>query len=93
MPHPSTPMPVSATEHALTVPLSTTVPTTPRPKTTKSFISRADMSSGFTPEQVAEQALREKAELEAQVKYLQSQLGQLLQEKRRNLRSSRSAGK
>jgi len=51
------------------------------------------MSSSLTPEQVAEQALREKAELEAQVKYLQSQLGQMLKEKRRNLRSSRSASK
>ena len=51
------------------------------------------MSSSLTPEQVAEQALSKKAELEAQVKYLQSQLGQLLQEKRRNLRGSRIASK
>jgi len=42
---------------------------------------------------VVEQALREKAELEAQVEYLQSQLGEMLQEKGRNLRSSRSASK
>jgi len=41
------------------------------------------MSSSLTPEQVAEQALREKAEMEAQVKYLQTQLGQLLEEKQR----------
>jgi len=40
---------------------------------------------------VVEQALREKVELEARVKYLQSQVGQLLQEKRRNLIGSRSA--
>jgi len=51
------------------------------------------MSSSLTPEQVADQALKEKAELEAQVKYLQSQLGQLLREKQRNLRSSRSSSK
>jgi len=77
------PILVSATEHALTVPLSTTMPTTPCSKTTKSFTSRANMSSSLTPEQVVEQALREKVELEAQVKYLQSLLSQLLQEKRR----------
>ena len=41
------------------------------------------MSSSLTPEQVAEQAMSEKAELEAQVKYLQTQLGQLLKERRR----------
>ena len=51
------------------------------------------MSSSQTPEQVAEQALREKAELEAQVKYLRTQLGQLMQEKQSNLRSSRSTSK
>jgi len=51
------------------------------------------MSSSLSPEQVVEQALREKAELEAQVKYLQSQLGKMMQEKRRNLQSSRSASK
>jgi len=51
------------------------------------------MSSSPTPKQVAKQALREKVKLEAQVKYLQSQVGQMLQEKRRNLRSSRSASK
>ena len=33
------------------------------------------MSSSQTPEQVAEQALRDKAELEAQVKYLQQHDG------------------
>jgi len=48
------------------------------------------MSSSLIPEQVIENALREKAELEAQVKYLQTQLDQLLEEKRRNLRSPRS---
>jgi len=35
------------------------------------------MSSSLTPKQVTENALREKAKLEDQVKYLQSQLGQL----------------
>jgi len=39
---------------------------------------------------VAKQALIEKAKLEAQVKYLRSSLGQMMQEKRRSLRSSRS---
>ena len=41
------------------------------------------MSSSQTPEQVAEQALKDKADLEAQVKYLQMQLGQLLNERKR----------
>ena len=35
------------------------------------------MSSSLTLKQVAEQALREKVEMEARVKYLQTQLGQL----------------
>jgi len=48
------------------------------------------MSSSLTPEQVAKIALKEKADLEARVKYLQTQLGQLLEEKRRSLRNSRS---
>jgi len=48
------------------------------------------MSSSLTLEQVANIVLKEKAELEAKVKYLQTQLGQLLEEKRRNLRNSRS---
>ena len=48
------------------------------------------MSSSLTPEQVVETILKEKAELEAKVKYLQTQLGQLLEEKRRHLRNSRS---
>jgi len=48
------------------------------------------MSSSLTPEQVAEQAIREKAELEAQVKYLQTQLGQLLKERRRWRQGSNS---
>jgi len=48
------------------------------------------MSSSLTPEQVAEHAFREKAEVEAQNKYLQKQLGQLLEERRRGLRNSRS---
>ena len=43
------------------------------------------------PEQVVETGLGEKVELEAQVKYLQTQLGQLLEEKRWNLRNSRSS--
>ena len=42
------------------------------------------MSTSITPEQ------SDKAELEAQVKYLQKQLGQLLEEKRRYMRNSRS---
>jgi len=49
------------------------------------------MSSSLTPKQVAEQALREKAEIEAQVKYLQTQLGQLLEEKRKWNRSPNSS--
>ena len=48
------------------------------------------MSSSLTPEQVAEIALREKAEMEAQIKYLQAQLKQFMDEKRRSLRNSRS---
>jgi len=47
------------------------------------------MSSSLTLEQVAENA-REKAELEAQNKYLQKQLGKLMDERRRGLRNSRS---
>ena len=39
---------------------------------------------------MAEQAIRERAELEAQVKYLQTQLGQLLKERRRWIRGSNS---
>ena len=42
------------------------------------------MSTSITPEQ------SDKAELEAKVKYLQTQLGQLLEEKRRYMRNSRS---
>ena len=41
------------------------------------------MSTSLTLEQVTKQALREKAELEAQVKYLQSQLGKMVKEKTR----------
>jgi len=48
------------------------------------------MSSGLTPEQVAKNALREKAEVEAQNMYLQKHLGQLLEERGRGLRNSRS---
>jgi len=48
------------------------------------------MSSSLTPEQVAENALRERAEIEAEIKNLQSQLGKLMEEKRRRLRNSRS---
>jgi len=48
------------------------------------------MSFSLTPEQVAEEALRERAEMDSQVKYLQTQLGQLLEEKRRWNRSSNS---
>ena len=46
------------------------------------------MSSSLTLEQVVEQSLRKKAELEDQIKYLQTQLGQLLDEKRNGLRNS-----
>ena len=48
------------------------------------------MSSSQTPEQVAEQALRDKADLEAQVKYLQTQRGQLLNERKRWIYGSHS---
>jgi len=48
------------------------------------------MSSSLTPEQVAGNSLREKAKVEAQNKYLQKQLGQLMEERRRGLRNSRS---
>ena len=51
------------------------------------------MSTSLTPEQVSEQVLRENAELQAQVKYLQSQLGKMMQEKRKNLQSPRSSSK
>ena len=51
------------------------------------------MSTSLTPEQVSEQVLRENAELQAQVKYLQSQLGKKMQEKRKNLQSPRSSSK
>ena len=46
------------------------------------------MSSSRNLEEVAEQALKEKAEMEARVKYLQDQLGQLLREKQRNWQAS-----
>ena len=46
------------------------------------------MSSSHTPEQVTEQALREKAKMEARVKYLQSQLQRLMRERQDNLRDS-----
>jgi len=48
------------------------------------------MSSSLTPEQVAETVLKEKTELEAKGKYLQTQLGQLLEEKGRSLGNSKS---
>jgi len=48
------------------------------------------MSSSQTPEQEAEIALRERAEMQAQIKYLRAQLGQLMEEKIRGLRNSRS---
>jgi len=51
------------------------------------------MSTSLTLKEVAEQALREKAELEAQMKYLRSQLGQMMQERRGTLRSPRSTSK
>ena len=46
------------------------------------------MSSSQNLEEVAEQAPKEKSEMEARVKYLQTQLGQLLREKQRNWRDS-----
>jgi len=49
------------------------------------------MSSSRNLEEVAEQALKEKAEVEARVKYLQAQLSQLMREKQRNLRDSPSS--
>ena len=51
------------------------------------------MSSSLTPEQVAEQALREKAEVEAQLKYVQKQLCQLMEEKRRGIWRSKGSSK
>jgi len=48
------------------------------------------MSSSQTPKQEADIALRERAEILAQIKYLRAQLGQLMEEKRRGLRNSRS---
>jgi len=51
------------------------------------------MSTSLTPEQVAEQALREKAEVDAQLKYVQKQLGLLMEEKRRGIWSSKSSSK
>ena len=67
----------------------TTVPFVHNPKHSNPY-SIATMSSSLTLEQVAETVLKEKAELEAKVKYLQTQPGQLLEEKRRSLRNSRS---
>ena len=51
------------------------------------------MSSCLTPKQVAETVLKEEVEVEALDKYLQTQLGQLLEEKRRSMRNSRSPTK
>ena len=48
------------------------------------------MSSSLTPKQVAEQELREKAELEGRVQYLQDKLGKLIRERSRSLRRSSS---
>ena len=97
--HPSTTVPpfscstsIPAVQHGQTVPTSTTVPTPPRPKT-PTLQSKAIMSTSLTPEQVAEQALREKAEVEAQLKYVQRQLGQLMEEKKRGLWNSKSSSK
>jgi len=84
--------PIPVAQHGQTVPTSTTVPTPPRPKT-PILHSKAIMSTSLTPEQAAEQALKEKAKLEAQLKYVQRQLGQLMEEKRRSLWSSRSSSK
>ena len=50
------------------------------------------MSSSQTPEQMAEQDARERTELEAQVKYLQTERGQLLKERTRWMRGSNNPG-
>jgi len=68
------------------------VATPPRPKT-PILHPKAIMSTSLTPEQVAEQALTEKAEVEAQLKYVQKQLGQLMEEKRRGIWSSKGSCK
>ena len=83
------------------MPLSTTVP--PLGRTPFAYLALhkhiilkepiympARMSSSLTLEQVAKQALREKAEMEAQVKYPQTQLDHLLEEKRRRNRTPNS---
>ena len=88
--HVSQPSP--AAQHGQTVPPCTTVPTPPRPKT-PTLHSKAIMSTSLTPGQVAKQALREKAEVDAQLKYVQRQLGQLMEEKKRGLWSSNSSSK
>jgi len=53
-------------------------------------LSKKTKSFGLTPEQVAENALIDMAKMEAQIKYLQGQLGKLMEEKIRALRNSRS---
>jgi len=50
------------------------------------------MTSSRTPEQMAEQDARERDELEAQVKYLQTQRGHLMKERRRRMWGSNSPG-
>jgi len=68
-------------------PLMAVASRNPNPtKSTKNPVTSCLLA--LLPEQVAEQALREKAKLEAQ-----SRLGQMLHEKRRNLRSCRTISK
>jgi len=62
----------------------------PYPKCIAHKESVPSISSRLTPEQVAKQGLREKAELVARVKYLQTELGQLVEEKRSGMRNARS---
>ena len=69
---------------------SPTLNTIPSTKHTTHKEPVLTMSSSQTPEQVAEQALRDKADLEAQVKYLQTQLGQLLNERKKWMHGSSS---
>ena len=69
VPHSSSGQLSPAAEHGQAVPTNTTVPTPPRPKT-PILHPKAIMSTSLTPEQLAEQALREKAEVDAQLKYV-----------------------
>jgi len=93
VPPPGTPPPISVYQHGHTVPSHTTVPPPPNPKTTTPHSEAIIMSTSLTPEQVAEQALKEKAKHKAQLKDVETKLGQLMEEKRRSFWSSRSSSK